>query len=358
MLQAAAKGKPAPKGTVDPADFQKQPEIAPSNMTNEKLRSYLDAQSRAMGIKKVVPPGRSGPVTVKRADAPKEKGPSIWDGISQQPMNREQARAAMQKMTRNLYQINQTSNWKRAPTVPIDGRTPKLIAEKSEASGLISAESQAAVPEEALGARSIGYTGMNARKKLKGKKTKSTILVRKPAGGKTATLSAMRVVRAAGGSSPSIAKQAVAKRAVTAGRRIARSRSEVKKSTAAPRKGVPRSLDWTRDWKKSVGGMPQAGGAVIKNLTDWSDMHQRVPFESSLPTVDFKAEMAVAVYGEPSMEQSRIVTIVGVTEEDSRLIVRYRIGVNTDNEAPKPSSPYHIVVVPRSDLPFSFLQVP
>ena len=356
MLQAAEAGRPVSKEIQKDIASAKTKASPASRVTNERLRSYLDAQSRAMGIKKIMPPSNSGPVTVRRADEPQEKGPSMWDGVEDKPMTRDEARQAMRRMTKNLYEIRQQGDWKRSPTVPIDGRTPQLIAKTEPKSGAIGLDSPPPVPKEAVGARSIDYAGANAAKKLRGKKQPDTILVRKPSAATGAVLAPTRIVARNPGSGPVVATQAVA-----AAGNFSKHASDILRSTQSAqsaRKDVPRILDWTREWNRATGGMPQAGGAVIKNAVDWADMHQRVPFAEALPPLDFDAEMAVAVYGEPSMEQSRKASIVSVTEENGRLMIRYRTGTDTSPEAVKPSAPFHIVIVPKSDLPFSFVQVP
>jgi len=73
--------------------------------------------------------------------------------------------------------------------------------------------------------------------------------------------------------------------------------------------------------------------------------------------VDFGDEMALAVFGERSDEKSRSIEIVSVTEEDGRVVIRFRIRIDESASAPKPSAPYHVATVPASELPFDFVQV-
>lgn len=313
MLRAAEAGKPLPRRKASPA--ARGAKASAGGPTNESLRGFLDVESRKMGIREVLPPQPKDAAQAGQQD-------DAWGAIPNRPMNREEAQAAMKQMTQNLYQINQQAGWKRAPTVPLTGRTPRIIA-KEAGGGALNQPEPVPAPSESLGARSVAFAKAAARAPSAPVGALSDRAVSAPQ---------MGVVRAAG-----------------AGAALPESKTETPLE--------PRALDWTREWSAASGGMPASGGALIKKPEDWADMHRRVSFAPELPPFDAKEEMAVAVFGEPSETQSRRLRIVSVTEENGRLLIRYRTSVSAEG-APLPSAPYHIVIVPRSDLAFSFIQVP
>lgn len=300
--------------------------------SNAALRNFLDAESRRMGIREVLPPSHAGTVqTPKPAQAP--EAPPEWEGIPNRPMSREEARTAMQRMTRNLYQINQRSQWKRAPTVPLDGKTPKIIHTPDDAATggkMIGAAEKTPIPTEALGDRSIAFTGKNAEGKYSETAAPSSILLATRGASKHTNISAP----------------------ADTGRILPQEKAS---SPPASLTGASsRTLSWEKSWSSTSGGLGTAGGAVITNAQDWSDMHRRIRFTDILPTLDFSRQMAVGLFGGKSPSHVRSVKIASITEDGQRLLIRYK----TATAAAGASSPYHIVIVPKSDLPPAFIQIP
>ncbi|MFH2202085.1 MAG: zf-HC2 domain-containing protein [Elusimicrobiota bacterium] len=346
MLMRAARGE---RQTLPPAA---PPPPRRSRIGNEDLRRFLDAQTKALGIKKIIKPVEAGPVGEESPDQPQ----SIWSGVENKPMSKDEAKTAMRRMTKNLYEINQQASWKRAPSVPISGRTPKLLTASGGGATRGAAVGAPAAMKAAdkFDAGSIAYTGANARSKPKSKQSVASQMlivksqvVEKP---KRAPAAPPAAVLGMAQAMPAAVKDEAGKSAEAEAGATADSGKE------APAKD--RALAWQRSWGGSTGGFGEAGGAVLKTAAEWADLHRRVPFAASLPAADFTQEMAVVIFADRSMTKSRTVEVVSVAEQEGRLLVRYRTAVDEAKDAPVPSAPYHIVVVPRSDLPFTFIQVP
>lgn len=252
--------------------------VGGSAYTNESIQAFLEDEKKRMGIRGVAP----------REDSKEDP----WAGVPDRPLSREEAMLAMRRMTSELTRINEQALWKKAPTVPIRGGTPRVLGTKDAARPLAVRTSGAAPPP---GAGSVALAGAGIE------------------------------YRAAAADSPPAAKAS-----------------------------KPRPLPVRDGWSGLTGGMDSPGGAVIKVDEHWADLWERVRFAESLPRVDFRRDMAVAVFG--GAGAGRSVRIADVADRSGLLVIRYR--TTAEEEAGKATSPYHIVIVPRSDLPFSFLQIP
>ncbi|MFA5138556.1 MAG: zf-HC2 domain-containing protein [Elusimicrobiota bacterium] len=271
--------------------------------SNEDLQGFLQNERRRMGIQEIIPPSA--------APDPKEVSPGLamppgpqgnaWEGVPDRPMSREEAMAGVRQMASNLSRMNENYRWQKNPTVPMDtgfSSKPKILASKSKS--------------QPLGAK-------------------------EGAPAKTADHLTSPLAEAKGGGA-----------AVASGDSFA----FVKKETL-----VRRPLYWTRTWSNRQGGMGTAGGAVIRRPDHFEDLWSRVKFEPALPPVDFNKNMVVAVFAEHSETESRSVEIVSLIEEDGRIFIRFRVKTDESAGAVKPTDPYHVVIVPASDLPYTFTQV-
>lgn len=295
----------------------------PSMSSNESIYAFLQKEKSKMGIREIIPP--SSQPDVQRPIEPTSPAPlspqqeqnlgMLTQGgaggnaageLPDRPLSREEAMVAMRSMATGLSRMNDDYRWKTRPSVPLEATEkakPRLLA-KAQASRPIGQEPPAA---SAAPARADNLTAPlpSETKGLAsddGNSMDRLGMVRKP---------------------------------------------------SAPK----RALRIQRSWSAVQGGMGAAGGAVLRRLEDWTDMWSRTRFAPELPAVDFGKEMAVAVFGERSDEKSRSVEIVSVTEEEDRLLIRFRVKTDESASAPKPSSPLHVVLVQTSDLPFEFVQV-
>lgn len=271
--------------------------------SNEELQSFLQAERKRLGIQEIIPPSAAPDPRGAEPGLPMPPQPQgdAWEGVPDHPMSREEAMQGVRRMASNLSRMNENYRWQKNPTVPMDtGFTskPKMLAAKDQSKPLGEKEAPPAKAADHL----------------------TSPLADKGGGLAAASLSD--------------------------------SFAMVKKE-----KAVRKPLYWTRSWSNKQGGMGTAGGAVIRRPDHFQDLWSRVKFEPALPAVDFNKDMIVAVFAERSETESRSVEVVSLVEEDGRLFIRFRVKTDESPNAVKPTDPYHIVIVPVRDLPYTFTQV-
>lgn len=279
--------------------------------SNEELQARLEEQKRLMGIREIVPPGAGA--------AANQNVPG--------PLSKSEAMDYMRSMTRQLSKLNQDANAKKRPTVEIGvGGTPRIIglAEQSQPLGADGKKDVAkAKPAEK------GSLGM----------VRGSVRVDEPASFeppplRRADFSAQKVVASA----PAAPAAPAAPGALAGG------------AAGAPAKPiVPRGF-----WSSTQGGPGNDGGAVITKAEDWADLWSRLSRAEALPAADFSKEMAVAVFASRDENSRRAVEIVSLVEEGGRLVIKYRL---KDEGVKAPSAPYHVVLAPKSELPYEFVLV-
>lgn len=275
--------------------------------SNEELQAQLEEQKRLMGIREIVPPG-AGPAANQNVPG---------------PMSKSEAMDYMRSMTRQLSKLNQDANAKKRPAVEIGvGATPRIIglAEKSQPLG---AEGKKDVAKAK--AADKGSLGM----------VRGSVRVDEPASFeppplRRADFSAQKVVASAP-SAPGAS-------------------GDLGGGAGAPAKPiVPRGF-----WSSTQGGPGNDGGAVITKAEDWADLWSRLARAEALPAADFAKEMAVAVFASRDEHNRRAVEIISLVEESGRLVIKYRL---KDEGVKAPSAPYHVVLAPKSELPYEFVLV-
>ncbi|TBR20746.1 zf-HC2 domain-containing protein [bacterium] len=266
--------------------------------SNEQLVAQLEDEKRRMGIQEIVPPGASAP--------------PVGDGLPDRPLSKDEAMDYMRSMTRHLTTLNQNANNKKRPVIALGGATPRILG-GADGSSPVGEAKAAAKPAEK------GSIGM----------------VRGAAGA--------RFDEPASFDPPPMRRPSY----MSAGAPPA--------APAAPGPAVPaKPLTPRGFWSASTGGPGTDGGAVLTKAEDWADLWKRVGRTEALPAVDFEKEMAVAVFAKHDAENRRSVEVVSLSEEAGTLVIRYRVA---DEGVKAPSDPYHVVVAPKSTLPFEFVQV-
>lgn len=305
--EASPLAAPAPAFTGASLKREGAPIGANAYATNEQIQADLERQKAKMGIREVVPPslGSSDPS----------------DGLPDRPMNKDEAMGYMRQMTSRLARLNADANAKKRPTVNVGrGATPRLLG-KADASAPLEEKAASLAAGAAAGGGGAGSLAM-----VRGAK-------------------GARVDEPASFDPPALRRPPEA--AGLPGRAdIAQSLADAK--AAAPRPLVPRGF-----WSATLGGLGTDGGAVITNATDWADLWRRLGRAEPLPSVDFDKEMAVAVFAARREDLQRAVEVVSLVEEAGALKIRYRV---KEEAAKSPSAPYHVVVAPKSALPFEFLE--
>ncbi|MFH1724421.1 MAG: zf-HC2 domain-containing protein [Elusimicrobiota bacterium] len=308
----------------------------PTNIyTNEDLHAMLEKEKKRMGIRKIIP----------QSSQPGDP----WQGVPDRPLSGDEAKVAMRRMTSQLSRINRATRARNAPTVALGpGDTPKLLSAADESRPVAPTAVSALEPELAPAAAApqtpVRLAKMRAARRAA------------PAPKEDAEL---------GGSVGMVRKEPLPPAARAAGADAAReyfaqhySIEDLKKRLAEENTAdmAPNPLSIRSGWSSAEGGLGAPGGAVITTPDDWADLWHRIGGEESRPDVNFDREMALAVFGERSNEERRTIEIVSVLERGERLEIHYRLGA--EEGAPGPSAPYHVVIVPRSDLPPNFVQVP
>lgn len=278
--------------------------------TNEELQARLEKEKELMGIQEIVPPG-AGPAANQNVPG---------------PLSKSEAMDYMRSMTRQLTRLNRDANAKKRPTVEIGGGTPRIIGSADGSGPMGAAEAKKDIAKSK--AADKGSLGM----------VRGSLRVDEPASFdppplRRAEFSAQKVVAAA----PAAAAAAPGMAGRAGG-------------ASAPAKPiVPRGF-----WSSTQGGPGSDGGAVITDAEDWADLWRRIGRAEPLPAADFSKEMAVAVFAARDEENRRAVEVVSLVEEDGRLIIRYRL---KDEGVKSPSAPYHVVLAPKSELPYEFVLV-
>lgn len=296
-LQAAApaRAKLSPRGA---------PLEEGATASNEQLVAHLEREKARMGIREIVPPSSPAAATP--------------DGLPDRPLSKDEAMDYMRSMTRHLSRLNQDANAKKRPTVELGGATPRIIG-SADGSQPVEAESKKAeVAAKAAGAGSLAMI-----RGTKGARVDEPASFEPPPMRRPPLMSPTGAPPAAGGSAAA--------------------------PPSAPRPLTPRGF-----WSATLGGLGTDGGAVITKAEDWADLWRRVGRSEPLPAVDFSKEMAVAVFAARDEEHRRAVEILSLSEESGSLMIRYRL---KDEGVKAPSAPYHVVVAPKSELPFEFVQV-
>jgi hypothetical protein len=221
-------------------------------------------------------------------------------------------------MTSRLARLNAEANAKKRPSVELGaGSTPKLLG-SADGSAPLEAEAKA----DAKAGRAAGGAG---------------------------SLAMVRGAKGARFDEPASFEPPPMRRAAAPAPGFAAGSADLGggQASAPPKVLVPRGF-----WSATTGGLGTDGGAVITNATDWEDLWRRVGRPEPPPAVDFAKEMAVAVFAARREDLQRSVEVVSLVEESGRLTIRYRV---KDEAAKAPSAPYHVLVAPKSELPFEFV---
>ncbi len=291
-------------------------------LSNEELQDHLEKERQRLGIQEVVAKADEGPATA-------------WEGVPDQPMTREQAMDSMRKMASNLSSINEINRWKKAPTVPLTGETPGLLASGPPPSRPLQSGPQLNIPASESPS-SLGF--MQSRvSATRGSDFGSLAAVRGISGG----AGGVDVIGQADDSPASAEKdgyQAATVAGKVKGRRI-----------------KPRVLTASQQWSSTTGGLGSFGAAVIKSQAQFDDMRRRLGFEAPARPIDFTKEMVIGVFAPGSATEARLVEIVETVVESGEFFVRYRIKTTG---APGPSAGYHVMVLPAVAPQPTFQLVP
>lgn len=101
--------------------------------------------------------------------------------------------------------------------------------------------------------------------------------------------------------------------------------------------------DWDKAWRHRG---PPPGAAASRFVPS--------------PTLDFGTEMAVGVLGASQLNRCAAITIVRVVQEPARIRVDYAPWRARPGEECEPeiTTPFHVVAIPASPLPVSFVELP
>jgi hypothetical protein len=129
-----------------------------------------------------------------------------------------------------------------------------------------------------------------------------------------------------------------------------------------------------QEWKGFYSGVSSPKNIVVRSQKEWEDLlaqhqgaapPQNALLQSGFPppplpaSVDFRSSMAVAVFAGQKPTAGHAIEMTAIQPEAGRIVVSYR------ETAPGPdrmaaqvlTSPYHIKIVPRSDLPVLFQRI-
>lgn len=291
---AGAAGRLAEGGSGGPA-------------SNEELQNFLQEEKTRMGIHQILP--KNSPPAAPQASAPEVSA------LPDRPMSKAEAMAAVRQMTSQLSAMNNRRE-NSLPLVPMMGaEKPTLLASSSESG-----------PMEDAGA---------AKKKdfLPAQAADSVAL----AGGSLKEAApAPQLISA---DAPEVTKARMRAPAPAAASSLPRLEEK------------PAAQAWTQSWT-GTGGNKQ-GGFAVKDKDAWSVLWNALGSDKPLPAVDFSKSMALAVFSD---SEGMTVEITSVTQQGPRLWVMYRLS-ERKAEGGIPASPYHIVLIPRSDLPVTFKNI-
>ncbi|PCI37843.1 MAG: hypothetical protein COB53_05625 [Elusimicrobia bacterium] len=312
--------------------------VGQPSYTNNELRSFLAKEQDRLGIKQIVP------------NAPRSNDP--WEGIPDRPMSKDEAQAAMRRVTRRITEVNRGARAANRPAISLEGLTPSLLGSQatSKPLGLASA------------ARRQRGSAMTSRMDIVSVPGSKAVVLKDHA--ETFLEEGQKMDKVQG------------KREYTEaeGRKFAKSQQEIKNrrgyAYASP-KPIPvkdmkkeqgledmsglSPMPLGRSWGDETGGLGTAGGAVLTDPKDFADLWDRLGRTEAMPSVDFEKEMVIAVFAQRS-DSRRHIEIVSVAKQGGRIVIRYRVTPVANRKGP--SAPYHVVTVERSAYPFSFVQVP
>ena len=275
--------------------------------SNDELQNFLQEEKARMGIHQILP---------KNAPSPQPAARQALDALPDRPMSKKEAMAAVRQMASQLSGINNRRE-NALPLVPVVGlEKPKLLASPSESKPMQDEQrAEKSDSETASPADSIALAG--------GKR-------------KEASPEPLRLTTDA----PEVTR--------------ARMTSPVPAAPSSlPRvEEKPIELGWTRSWS-GTGGNKQ-GGFAVKDSDSWSSLWNGLGSGEPLPSVDFSKETALAVFSDA---EGKAVEIASVHKQGPRLWVAYRL-VDRKSGGGVPTSPYHIVIIPHSDLPVTFKKTP
>lgn len=120
--------------------------------------------------------------------------------------------------------------------------------------------------------------------------------------------------------------------------------------------GIP--LGDLQEWRGIYGGLSQPGQLVIKDQQSWENLWQKM-FRDSAPAIDFDRSMVVAIFMGLQRTGGYAVTILSAEEREGQLVISYQETVPGpgDYVTQALTAPYHIKVIPRSELPVVFERV-
>ncbi|MEK7745158.1 MAG: hypothetical protein AAB576_00650, partial [Elusimicrobiota bacterium] len=273
--------------------------------SNDELQGFLQEEKSRMGIHQILP---------KTAPAPQPAARQALDALPDRPMSKKEAMSAVRQMASQLSGINNRRE-NSLPLVPVAGlEKPKLLASPSESKPLQD-EQRTEKADSASPADSIALAGGKL-------KEASPEPLRLSTDAPEVTRARMTApVPAAPSSLPRVEEK-------------------------------PIELGWTRSWS-GTGGNKQ-GGFAVKDPDSWSSLWNGLGSGEPLPSVDFSKETALAVFSDA---EGKAVEISSIHKQGPRLWVAYRL-MERKAEGGVPASPYHIVIIPRTDLPVTFKKIP
>jgi len=305
--------------------------------TNDELRTYLDAESRRLGIQQVIP-------------EPSPNSDDPWAGVPNRPLSKEEARAVMARVTSRLRNSNRDARAANNPTVPLEGLTPVLLG-APEASRPLNVAAAAVAQRKRVHSGRMDIVGIPGSRMSV---TRDQAVAFLEEGQKLDRVQGRREYTEAEGRALTKAqKQADADAAYASVKPLALKDMKTEQGLEDTL-GIER-MPVLRSWGADSGGLGTAGGAVLTSPNDFIDLWKRVGRSETLPAVDFESEMVVAVFGARS-DSARRLEIVSVAKQGGRILIRYRIAPVENGKGP--TTPYHVAVVERSDYPFGFVQVP
>ncbi|MEK7657336.1 MAG: zf-HC2 domain-containing protein [Elusimicrobiota bacterium] len=275
--------------------------------SNDELQNYLQEEKARMGIHQILP---------KNAPPPQPAARQALEALPDRPMSKKEAMAAVRQMASQLSGINNRRE-NSLPLVPVIGlEKPKLLASASESRPLEDERRAGKADSElAASADSIALAGGKL-------KEASPEPLRLSTDAPEVTRARMTApVPAAPSSLPRVEEK-------------------------------PMDLGWTRSWT-GTGGNKQ-GGFAVKDADSWSSLWNGLGSGQPIPSVDFSKETALAVFSDA---EGKAVEIASVHKQGPRIWVAYRL-VERKADGGVPTSPYHIVIIPRSDLPVTFKKTP
>lgn len=91
---------------------------------------------------------------------------------------------------------------------------------------------------------------------------------------------------------------------------------------------------------------------IIDNATDWKNLQDQI-ITVPQTTIDFNVFTVIAVFDQPRTDTGCTIDVIAVTEFNSKLEVTVD-RFNKVGFALAPSTPYHIVKIPKTDKPVVF----